>query len=81
MLGKRRRSGTGLLDRVSLCCGSLSFNAEYEALLAAAVPWRDFPDFDENARATTFYTTGTTGQPKGVYFSHRPLVMADHRSP
>jgi fatty-acyl-CoA synthase len=54
---------------------SLSFNAEYEALLAAAIPWRDFPDFDENTRATTFYTTGTTGQPKGVYFSHRQLVL------
>jgi fatty-acyl-CoA synthase len=54
---------------------SLSFNAEYETLLAAAVPWRDFPDFDENTRATTFYTTGTTGQPKGVYFTHRQLVL------
>ena len=54
---------------------SLSFNAEYEALLAAAIPWHDFPDFDENTRATTFYTTGTTGQPKGVYFSHRQLVL------
>jgi fatty-acyl-CoA synthase len=51
------------------------FEAEYEALLAAADPWRDFPDFDENTRATTFYTTGTTGQPKGVYFSHRQLVL------
>ena len=54
---------------------SLSFNAEYEALLAEAEPWRDFPDFDENTRATTFYTTGTTGQPKGVYFSHKQLVL------
>ena len=54
---------------------SLSFDAEYEALLAAADPRRDFPDFDENTRATTFYTTGTTGQPKGVYFSHRQLVL------
>ncbi|MBV8277141.1 MAG: long-chain fatty acid--CoA ligase [Verrucomicrobia bacterium] len=54
---------------------SLSFDAEYEALLAGADPWRDFPDFDENTRATTFYTTGTTGQPKGVYFSHRQLVL------
>ena len=48
---------------------------EYEALLAAASPDYDFPDFDENAQATTFYTTGTTGLPKGVYFSHRQLVM------
>src|SRR6202030_2518106 len=54
---------------------SLSFNAEYEPLLAAATPWRDFPDFDDTTRATTFYTTGTTGQPKGVYFSHRQLVL------
>jgi fatty-acyl-CoA synthase len=54
---------------------SLSFDAEYEALLAAADPWRDFPELDENSRATTFYTTGTTGQPKGVYFSHRQLVL------
>ncbi|QEL63630.1 fatty-acyl-CoA synthase [Oryzomicrobium terrae] len=51
------------------------FAGEYEALLAAAAPDYDFPDFDENARATTFYTTGTTGLPKGVYFSHRQLVL------
>lgn len=48
---------------------------EYEAVLAAASPGYDFPDFDENAQATTFYTTGTTGNPKGVYFSHRQLVL------
>jgi fatty-acyl-CoA synthase len=54
---------------------SLFFNAEYEALIADADPWRDFPDFDENTRATTLYTTGTTGQPKGVYFSHKQLVV------
>ncbi len=53
----------------------LFFDAEYEAFLAASGPWCDFPDFDENTRATTFYTTGTTGQPKGVYFSHRQLVL------
>ncbi|MBL8446199.1 MAG: fatty acid--CoA ligase [Zoogloeaceae bacterium] len=48
---------------------------DYEAVLAAASPDYDFPDFDENAQATTFYTTGTTGNPKGVYFSHRQLVL------
>src|SRR5690606_27994480 len=35
----------------------------------------DSPELDENTRATTFYTTGTTGLPKGVYFSHRQLVL------
>jgi fatty-acyl-CoA synthase len=48
---------------------------EYETLLAGASPTYDFPDFDENSVATTFYTTGTTGNPKGVYFSHRQLVL------
>ncbi|MBC3423986.1 fatty acid--CoA ligase [Pseudomonas sp. RW3S2] len=48
---------------------------EYEQLLASASPHYDFPDFDENSVATTFYTTGTTGNPKGVYFTHRQLVL------
>lgn len=48
---------------------------EYEQLLEAASPHYDFPDFDENSVATTFYTTGTTGNPKGVYFTHRQLVL------
>jgi len=48
---------------------------EYESLLADAAPSYDFPDFDEDSVATTFYTTGTTGNPKGVYFTHRQLVL------
>ena len=51
------------------------FEGEYEEMLAEASPEFDFPEFDENTRATTFYTTGTTGLPKGVYFSHRQLVL------
>jgi len=53
----------------------VAFAGEYEALLANAAAEFDFPDFDENAQATRFYTTGTTGNPKGVYFSHRQLVL------
>ena len=48
---------------------------EYEGLLAAASSSYAFADFDENSVATTFYTTGTTGNPKGVYFTHRQLVL------
>lgn len=51
------------------------FSGEYESLLKGASDEYDFPDFDENTWATTFYTTGTTGNPKGVYFSHRQLFM------
>ena len=51
-------------DRPSAETGGLSFVGEYESLLAAAPPRYDFPDFDENTQATTFYTTGTTGLPE-----------------
>ncbi|MGP4863989.1 fatty acid--CoA ligase [Psychrobacter sp. T6-5] len=50
-------------------------DGEYEALLAAASDEFDFPDFDENTIATTFYTSGTTGDPKGVFFTHRQIVL------
>jgi len=62
-------------DRPAPETGSLTFVGEYEDLLAAASPDYNFPDFDENTQATTFYTTGTTGLPKGVYYSHRQLVL------
>jgi fatty-acyl-CoA synthase len=48
---------------------------EYEALLDRSSADFDFVDFDENAVATTFYTTGTTGEPKAVCFTHRQLVL------
>jgi len=48
---------------------------EYESLLAAADDEFPFEDIDENALATTFHTTGTTGQPKAVAFTHRQLVL------
>jgi acyl-CoA synthetase (AMP-forming)/AMP-acid ligase II len=47
----------------------------YEDVLAAASYEYDFPDLDENTQATTFYTSGTTGLPKGVYYSHRQMVL------
>ena len=54
---------------------TITLAGEYEQLLGEAEDTYDFPDFDENAQATVFYTTGTTGEPKGVYFSHRQLVL------
>jgi len=62
-------------DRTKPETGGLSFVGEYENLLAGASADYAFPDFDENTQATTFYTTGTTGLPKGVYYSHRQLVL------
>ena len=48
---------------------------EFEDLTAGAAADCVFPDFDERAIATLFHTTGTTGLPKGVCFSHRQIVL------
>jgi fatty-acyl-CoA synthase len=55
----------------------LSFHCEgeYEALLRESPATFSFPDLSENTVATLFYTTGTTGEPKGVFFTHRQLVL------
>ncbi|HZQ15161.1 MAG TPA: long-chain fatty acid--CoA ligase [Gaiellaceae bacterium] len=49
---------------------------DYEQLLAAADPdaWRD-PELDENEAAAMCYTSGTTGRPKGVLYSHRSTIL------
>jgi fatty-acyl-CoA synthase len=64
-----------LNDEATTPTSTIPFAGEYETLLATAAPEFAFADFDENTRATTFYSTGTTGMPKGVYFSHRQLVL------
>ena len=53
----------------------IPFACEYEEILEKGVEDYEFPDFDEDSQATLSYTTGTTGDPKGVYFSHRQIVL------
>src|SRR5439155_10900623 len=48
---------------------------EYEALLAKSAPAVDLPEPDEQDAVAMCYTTGTTGKPKGVLYSHRALVL------
>jgi fatty-acyl-CoA synthase len=62
-------------DKAAPDLGTLRFDREYEELLLGSSPDHEFVDFDENSIATTYYTSGTTGLPKGVRFSHRQLVL------
>jgi 3-(methylthio)propionyl---CoA ligase len=47
----------------------------YEELLAAENDAFDWPEFDENTAAGLCYTSGTTGNPKGVLYSHRSTLL------
>jgi fatty-acyl-CoA synthase len=48
---------------------------DYEALVAGGATHCDFPRLDENEAAMMCYTSGTTGNPKGVAYSHRALTL------
>jgi fatty-acyl-CoA synthase len=48
---------------------------EYEAVVASATPATDLQDPDERAPVAMCYTTGTTGNPKGVVYTHRSIVL------
>jgi fatty-acyl-CoA synthase len=48
---------------------------EYEELLASGDPGWDYPDIAENEAAVMCYTSGTTGMPKGVLYSHRAIAV------
>ena len=66
---------------VALCGGSqlpktkLKGLLAYEDLLAKASPDYEWPLFDENTASTLCYTSGTTGNPKGVLYSHRSTLL------
>lgn len=47
----------------------------YETLLASVEPIADWPELDENTASSLCYTSGTTGNPKGVLYSHRSTVL------
>jgi len=51
------------------------FAQSYEALLARQQGFPEWPSFDENTACLLCYTSGTTGNPKGVLFSHRTTLL------
>src|SRR5215213_5043403 len=48
---------------------------DHDDLLAAAEPVEEWPRLDERSAAVLCYTTGTTGDPKGVAYSHRSIYL------
>jgi fatty-acyl-CoA synthase len=53
----------------------LDFTDGYEEMLAAEEAVYDWPEIDEKAAFSACYTSGTTGKPKGVYYSHRSTCL------
>jgi acyl-CoA synthetase (AMP-forming)/AMP-acid ligase II len=61
------RPGMPTLDVPNLLC--------HEELLSAASDIYAWPSFDENTACSLCYTSGTTGNPKGVLYTHRAMVL------
>lgn len=64
-----------LTDAAHMPSTSLANVICYEELLAAESDQFDWPELDENTASALCYTSGTTGNPKGVLYSHRATVL------
>ncbi|HET8881934.1 MAG TPA: 3-(methylthio)propionyl-CoA ligase [Solimonas sp.] len=69
------RHWVAMCDRAHLPQSAMAELLCYEDLLAAESDDYDWPVLDENSAATLCYTSGTTGNPKGVLYSHRSTLM------
>lgn len=64
-----------LTDGVTMPATSLRGAIDYESWIKDHADTFEWPDFDENTASALCYTSGTTGNPKGVLYSHRSTVL------
>ena len=62
-------------DRIPSLRRVVVLNDEYESLLAAAPSRFEWPELDERTASAMCYTSGTTGNPKGVVYTHRSSFL------
>jgi fatty-acyl-CoA synthase len=64
-----------LTDDANMPATSLRGAISYESLIANESTECEWPQFDENTASSLCYTSGTTGDPKGVLYSHRSTLL------
>ena len=72
---KNVKGWVAMTDRTHMPIMQTSGMLCFEELLAAASDQNEWPTFDENTASSLCYTSGTTGNPKGVLYSHRTTIL------
>jgi len=74
-LMKTVKGFVAMTDRAHMPTAKIPNLLCYEELIAAQNDDYEWPSLDENVAASLCYTSGTTGNPKGVLYSHRSTVL------